>query len=302
MACVLQPECNFLHGFFKCKLPVEVVDVEVKITSMQGMHIFRRDRMTQLTKCTPWSMRLHLHLTIVKKMKIFLEVENKMGPIIPVPANQFRPPLLETNPNVRKNDMTEKRKRATPKKKFRPAAPKITTMCHPLPEAPLKPKSSASSVPAGEDTPWPGTGKMLGNLFKGRNWLLPKDYLVTENKKENTNVASARPPLKEEPKAEEQVTSPKAEKCGWGPDCPFCKCQRKEEESKQQQKLSPNVPRPQAERPNTLSLNKTKQQWEAEMERLNSKYNLDCFSDSELDSESNEGEQYQYEHGYETLM
>ena len=29
-------------------------------------------------------------------------------------------------------------------------------------------------------------------------------------------------------------------------------------------------------------MTKAKQQWEAEMERLNSKYNLDCFSDSEL--------------------
>ena len=38
------------------------------------------------------------------------------------------------------------------------------------------------------------------------------------------------------------------------------------------------------------------------MERLNSKYNLDCFSDSELDSESDEGQQYQYEHEYETLI
>ena len=64
------------------------------------------------------------------------------------------------------------------------------------------------------------------------------------------------------------------------------------------------VPRPQAKRPDTLSLTitKTKQQWEAKMERLNSKYNLDCFSDSELDSESDEGEQYQYEHGYETFI
>ena len=43
-------------------------------------------------------------------------------------------------------------------------------------------------------------------------------------------------------------------------------------------------------------------QWEAEMERLNAKYNLDCFSESELDSESDEGEQYKYEHGYETLI
>ena len=87
---------------------VELVDIEVKITSMQGMHIFRRDRMTQLIKCTPWSMRLCLHPTIIKKMKTFLEEENKMG-LIPVPVlgNQFRPPLPETNPNVRKNDTTE---------------------------------------------------------------------------------------------------------------------------------------------------------------------------------------------------
>ena len=38
------------------------------------------------------------------------------------------------------------------------------------------------------------------------------------------------------------------------------------------------------------------------MERLNDKYNLDCFSDSELDSESDEGEEYHYKHGYETLI
>ena len=45
-----------------------------------------------------------------------------------------------------------------------------------------------------------------------------------------------------------------------------------------------------------------KKQWEAEMERLNSKYNLDCFSDSELGSESDEGEQYQYGYQYKTLI
>ena len=90
-------------------------------------------------------------------------------------------------------------------------------------------------------------------------------------------------------------------------DCPFCKSQeKKEEESKaQQQKMSPKpkFQKPQTRRPKTLNLKmtKAKQQWEAEMERLNSKYNLDCFSDSELDSESDEGEQYCFEQGYETL-
>ena len=37
-------------------------------------------------------------------------------------------------------------------------------------------------------------------------------------------------------------------------------------------------------------------EWEEKMERLNEKYGLDYFSDSELDSELDEGENYQYEH------
>ena len=92
-----------------------------------------------------------------------------MGLIIPAPANQFRPPLPETNPNIRKNDTAEKRKRATPKKKFRPATPKITAMCPPLLQATPKPKGSPSSAPVREDIPWPGAGKMSGDLFEDRN-------------------------------------------------------------------------------------------------------------------------------------
>ena len=132
MACLLQPECNFLHRFFRCKLPIEVVDMEVKVTSMQGMHIFKRDRITQIIKCVPWTTKLCLHPNIIKKMRTFLEVENKMGPAIPAPDSQFRPPLPEINSNIRKSDSTEKRKRATPKKRFRPATPKTTMTCPPL--------------------------------------------------------------------------------------------------------------------------------------------------------------------------
>ena len=89
-----------------------------------------------------------------------------------------------------------------------------------------------------------------------------------------------------------------------GQIAPFANPKRRKKRNKQQQKTSPNMPKPQAKRPDTLSLNmtKAKQLWEAEMERLNSKYNLDCFSDSELDSESDKGEQNHYEHGYETLI
>ena len=116
-----------------------------------------------------------------------------------------------------------------------------------------------------------------------------------------------------------------------GPNCPFWKNQDKEEDwdgncqNQPQQKTlpQPEIQMPQGRHPQTLNylkpqnsqkpnqetqigryLSQTKihKQWEAEMERLNAKYNLDCFSDSELDSESDEGEQYKYEHWYETLI
>ena len=75
--------------------------------------------------------------------------------------------------------------------------PKPTAACPPLPEAPPKPKNDVPlpSVPAQESTPWPDTGKMSGNLFQDRNWLLPPNYL--ENKTEI------------EPKAVTSITSPK---------------------------------------------------------------------------------------------
>ena len=147
-----------------------------------------------------------------------------------------------------------------------------------------------------EDTPWPSIGKMLGNLFEERNWVVPKDYLAIEDKKEDTAIAKS--PLIEESKMGEQTSSQKVEKCGWGPDCPFHKAQKKDGEDQQQKPL----PKPQATRPNMLSITKTRQQWEEEMERLITKCNLDSFSDSELDSDSDEDELYQYEHGYEMLI
>ena len=55
-----------------------------------------------------WSSRLCPYPTIIKKMRTFLEVEGKLGPI----PNQYRPSQPDTNPNVRKATKTpEKRER-----------------------------------------------------------------------------------------------------------------------------------------------------------------------------------------------
>ena len=133
-------------------------------------------------------------------------------------------------------------------------------------EAPAKPKTDVSesrpppseNVSVCESTPWPHAGRVSGNLFEDRNWLLPPNYLDNENKNEHKNMASItspRPPIKEE---EPKVNELSAEKCRWGPDCLFCKNQEKEKEENktQQQKMppQPKVQKPQARRPKTLNL------------------------------------------------
>ena len=224
MACQLQPEYNFLHGFFRCKLPIEVVDVEVKVMSMQGTHLYKQDQTTQVTKCVPWANNICPHPNIIKKMKTFLEVENKMGPSISMsmPNSQFRPPLQETNPNIHRTDKVEKRKTISPKRKFRPVTPRVTTTSPPLPQFPPKPSNKVLPT-VRADTPWPGAGKMSGNLFDDRKWLLPKGYQAIQNRKDDIDM----PSLKEELKIEKQAENPKEDKCGWGPNCPFCKAQDK---------------------------------------------------------------------------
>ena len=148
MACILQPECYFLHGLFRCHLPVEMVDVEVRITSMQGTHTFRRDRMCQVIKCNPWSTRLHPHPTIIKKMKTYLGLEGKLGPKPQPHSNQSRPAQPNTNPHVRKETKaTEKRERLIPTKKYQ-----VKVVARPnSSNATMQPPLTAPNVPTNSE-------------------------------------------------------------------------------------------------------------------------------------------------------
>ena len=152
-----------------------------KITSMQGMHIFQRDRTTQLIKCTPWNTRLYPHPTLIKKMKTFLVVEGKMGPIPQPASSQYRPPQLDTNPYVRKR---KERGQCPLKGSGLVQPPSAVIQLHaclqlfskapvnvtPQTDASENRPPSSENAPVHESTPWPGAGKMSGNLFEERNW------------------------------------------------------------------------------------------------------------------------------------
>ena len=171
----------------------------------------------------------------------------KNGPIPQPASSQYRPPQLDTNPKVRKDNTVKKRKRVVPTKRFRPsAAPKPNeTAAQPpatvskAPEDPENRLPPLEKAPFYENTPWPGAGRMSGNPFEDRNWLLPSNYVNNDCKK----AASPKSTIKEEPMTGEQ------EKCGWGPDCTFCKDQGKGNwDGKHQSQLQKVPPLPEIQR------------------------------------------------------
>ena len=131
-----------------------------------------------------------------------------MGLILQPASCQYRPPQLDTNPNDRKDKAMEKRKRTVPTKRFRPNTASSSGETAACPPAAIskalinaKPHTDVSEnrpppledAPVCESTPWPGTGKMSGNLFKDRNWLLPLNYLNNDSKNA-TGITSPKSP------------------------------------------------------------------------------------------------------------
>ena len=108
MPCILQPGCNFLHGYFRSRLIIEMVDVEVKVVSMQGIHKFKRDRTCQIIRCNTLEHQTLSISLLICKMKRYLELKGKLGPK-PKSKPQVQPQQLlprpsqpSANPRVRK--------------------------------------------------------------------------------------------------------------------------------------------------------------------------------------------------------
>ena len=59
----------------------------------------------------------------IKKINTFLEVEGKMGPIPQTTSSQYRPPQVDTNPYIRKDNTAEKEKEQHPLKGLGQAQP-----------------------------------------------------------------------------------------------------------------------------------------------------------------------------------
>ena len=135
MAFILKQECNFLHEYFRCLLPIETIEVEVKVKMIRGIHPFRRDHTTQVISCNPWGTRLHPYPSL---MKAYLEMEGKLGtqPQLQLHISTYSPDkssLPQTTP-VPKKAEKKKRTKAPIKRRF-----KVRVIVQPLSINPTMP-------------------------------------------------------------------------------------------------------------------------------------------------------------------
>ena len=172
-----------------------------------------------------------------------------------------------------------------------------------------------------QGTPLPNTGSASENLFETKkDWLIPPTPVPTcpHHQNRSTALGSSDPPYNGEPKQA-------VEGCSWGSHCPIHKNEEEHKENwdaddlREQPGMHPqNMQQPQPQSAQCLQPQnnqdsqsfdmhdryaeqiKLRKEWDKRIERLNEKYNLDYYSSSE--SDPNSEPDYRYQHKYKTLI
>ena len=107
MACDLEANCNFLYGLFLCTLPGDTIAVDMTVHTLKGIHTFRKDRNTQISRCSPWGLEVKPFPSVQKKMKDYIKEHQAI-------ANPF---VNKSYPSRPKPPPFSKRPKATPVKR-----------------------------------------------------------------------------------------------------------------------------------------------------------------------------------------
>ena len=54
MACKLSANCDLIFGILSCNLLEDTIDVDLKVCTLLGIHMYNKDRCAQVIKCSPW--------------------------------------------------------------------------------------------------------------------------------------------------------------------------------------------------------------------------------------------------------
>ena len=73
MAREINAECNFFFGFMHTNFPVDTVDVELTLRTVQGIYIYHKDHTMETTIFTSASKSVTPFPSLRKKIKAFKE-------------------------------------------------------------------------------------------------------------------------------------------------------------------------------------------------------------------------------------
>ena len=73
MGCDLEPTFNFLFGYFSCTLPEDMINVDITVHTLKGIHTFRNDQSMQVSRFSLWGAEVKLFPSLRKKMKDYIE-------------------------------------------------------------------------------------------------------------------------------------------------------------------------------------------------------------------------------------
>ena len=86
----IRSECDFLFNNFQCALLEDMIDVEVTIWTVDGIHTYRRDRTTRAASYSPWSRQVKPFPSLRKKIAEYQEEKRRnFNPFTPARETHF---------------------------------------------------------------------------------------------------------------------------------------------------------------------------------------------------------------------
>ena len=152
MAWDLQASCSFLYWVLSCQLPEDIIDAELTVRTMKGIHAYWRDCSTQASLCSPWSAWVKPFPSLVRKMENYLEerrnIENPFNPSCIYPNGPTVSPL----PRRRRPKPPQKSSTKNNRGNRRQGKVRRLEGCFPPLKAPM-PLFMLASLPATKTTP-----------------------------------------------------------------------------------------------------------------------------------------------------
>ena len=104
----IRAESNFVFHNIYCALPKDMIDIEVSIRIVDGIHTWRRDRTSQTALYSSWNRQVNLFPCLRKKIAEYQEEKKSFHPITHIRETNFgkkRSRRFQKSRKYRKFDM-----------------------------------------------------------------------------------------------------------------------------------------------------------------------------------------------------